>query len=270
MLNEIYKINSDFYRVLQQYEDRVLVINCNMKTMPHFISMDTLLNLTPTTDTLFTFTDFENISPTANKIMHQRYTLISPLLSYLVNPKARTSLIKEIASNNNISHMTIRNYYYSYLAAQDIRILLPKSQKSSERPLTEFEKNIQWSLNKFYYTEKQNTLTFTYQMLLKEKYTENGILVDKYPSFSQFRYFYQKHKNPQKELIRRLGIKKYQRNKRPLLGDGITSYAPNLGVGMLDSSILDIYLINDSGQVIGRPILTICVDANSQTIVDTI
>ena len=266
MINDIYKINNEYYRVLHQDEDKAVIINCNMKAIPHFVAPSILYDLNPSSDIVFNFPDYETISSADGKIMHQRYTLITPLLSYLLNPRIRTMLIKNIAKQNELSHMTIRNYYYSYLVAQDIRILLPKSHKSSVRPLSEFERNIQWALNKFYYTEKQNTLVFTYQMLLKEKYTTNGILVNKYPSFSQFRYFYQKTKSPQKEMIRRQGIKKYQRDKRPLLGDGITAFASNIGVGMLDSTVLDIYLINDSGQVVGRPILTICVDANSQMV----
>lgn len=63
--------------------------------------------------------------------------------------------------------------------------------------------------------------------------------------------------------ISRDGLKKYQRNNRPLTGDRIQSFAPAIGVGMLDSTICDIYLINDASNVIGRPILTACVDAYS-------
>ena len=55
----------------------------------------------------------------------------------------------------------------------------------------------------------------------------------------------------------------YQRNQRPLTGDGVQAFAPNVGVGMLDATTLDIYLINESGGIVGRPILTACVDAYS-------
>ena len=43
--------------------------------------------------------------------------------------------------------------------------------------------------------------------------------------------------------ISRNGLKNYQRNNRPLIGDGVESFAPAIGVGMLDSTICDIYLI---------------------------
>ena len=100
--------------------------------------------------------------------------------------------------------------------------------------------------------------------MLKEKYCdENGVLIEKHPSFYQFRYFYRQHKKLQNYYISRSGIKNYQRNSRPLLGDGVQEFAPCIGVGMLDATICDIYLVNDSGGIIGRPILTACVDGYS-------
>ena len=59
------------------------------------------------------------------------------------------------------------------------------------------------------------------------------------------------------------GLKNYQRNNRPLTGDGVQEFAPAIGVGMLDSTICDIYLVDDAGNLIGRPFLTACVDAYS-------
>ena len=103
-----------------------------------------------------------------------------------------------------------------------------------------------------------------YQIQLKEKYcNEEGVLADKYPTFYQFRYYYRKNKNMQKYYISRDGIKSYQRNNRPLTGDKIQEYAPAVGVGMFDSTICDIYLVNEAGELVGRPILTACIDAYS-------
>lgn len=36
-----------------------------------------------------------------------------------------------------------------------------------------------------------------------------------------------------------------------------------IGKGKLDSTICDLYLVNEAGEVIGRPVLTACVDAYS-------
>ena len=103
-----------------------------------------------------------------------------------------------------------------------------------------------------------------YTMMLKEKYCDPlGVLTETYPSFYQFRYFYQKTRNLQNFYISRNGLKNYQRNNRPLIGEGIQEFAPAVGVGMLDATICDIYLVNDVGDLVGRPILTACIDAYS-------
>ena len=100
--------------------------------------------------------------------------------------------------------------------------------------------------------------------MLKERYCDsNGTLLPEYPTINQFRYFYRKHNKMQTYYISRDGLKNYQRNNRPLLGDGIQQFAPAVGIGMLDSTICDIYLVDDCGKLIGRPVLTACVDAFS-------
>ena len=150
-----------------------------------------------------------------------------------------------------------------YLVHQDIAALAPK-QKSQERQLTQDEKNIRWALNKYFYTRQKNSLNTAYTWMLKEKYCDSaGKLLEKYPSIHQFRYFYRKHRKLQTYYISREGLKKYQRDYRPLLGDGVREFAPAIGVGMLDSTVCDIYLVDEAGNLVGRPILTACVDAYS-------
>ena len=58
-------------------------------------------------------------------------------------------------------------------------------------------------------------------------------------------------------------MKSYQKNDRPLLGDGIQQFASAPGVGLVDATVCDIYLVNESGKLVGRPVLTICVDGYS-------
>ena len=48
-----------------------------------------------------------------------------------------------------------------------------------------------------------------------------------------------------------------------MLGDGIREFATNIGTGMFDSTVCDIYLIDETGTLKGRPILTTCIDAYS-------
>ena len=123
---------------------------------------------------------------------------------------------------------------------------------------------MRWGLNKFFYNKNKNSLRTAYVLLLKEKYCdEYGNLLSEYPTFYQFRYFYRKHKKMSTFYISRTGLKNYQKNKRPLLGNTIKQFANHIGIGMLDSTICDIYLVNDNGDLVGRPILTACVDAYS-------
>ena len=123
---------------------------------------------------------------------------------------------------------------------------------------------MRWALNRFFYTKQKNSLMTAYTLMLKEKYCDSlGQLVETYPTFDQFRYFYRKTKKMQQYYISRDGIKDYQRNNRPLLGDGVQQFAPAVGVGMLDSTICDIYLVDDGGKLVGRPVMTACVDAFS-------
>ena len=46
-----------------------------------------------------------------------------------------------------------------------------------------------------------------------------------------------------------------------MLGNGVQEFAPAIGVGMLDSTICDIYLVDETGKLVGRPLLTACLDA---------
>ncbi len=99
--------------------------------------------------------------------------------------------------------------------------------------------------------------------MLKEKYCADGVLLPEYPSFDKFRYFYRKTRKMQKMqtyYISRDGLKSYQRNNRPLLGDGIQEFASGVGICMLDSTVLDLYLVNESGGLVGRAILVAAVD----------
>ena len=121
----------------------------------------------------------------------------------------------------------------------------------AQKTPTQDEKNMRWALNKFFYTQRKNSLQTAYTLMLKEKYcNSSGLLLPDYPTIHQFRYFYRKHKNMQKFYISRDGLSDYQRNSRPLTGNGIQEFASSVGVGMLDSTICDIYLVNESGGLV--------------------
>ena len=194
------------------------------------------------------------------RIARDRFTMIAGILPFIGDEQKRSQMISFLA--DQCSKQTLRRYIGLYLVYQDINCLAPLPRY--EKQLTPDEQNMRWGLNKFYYTQQKQTLTAAYTMTLKAKYTDKeGKLLPEYPSFTQFRYYFRKTRDKKKEYISWNGLKNYQRNNRPLLGDGVREYAPAVGVGMIDSTIADVYLVDDGGKLIGRPIITACVDAFS-------
>ena len=259
--NDLIKTGSSIFRILSA-GDNVLAIDCNKKTMPQFFSYDFFSNgeiincLSPD------YPNFEDLSPADRKIAQQRYTMIASAVSVLDDVKQRNLMLDKSSKQFGISKQTLRSYLCTYLVYQDIAALAPKHSKGKE--LTQDQKNMRWALNKFFYTRNQNSLPTAYTMMLKAKYCNDyGKLLPEYPSFNQFRYFYRKHRKMENFFISRDGIKDYQMNNRPLLGDGVQEFAPSVGTAMLDGTICDIYLVNDKGQLIGRPVLVVACDANT-------
>ena len=256
-------------RVLEVQGDRVLVIDCIKRTMPVWVGMDGLESYSECTSgelsetTEIVVVGVANLDADQRKTMYERYTMIAPVLSFIADDRMRSRLICSVAKEHGVSKQTIRSYLCLYLAYMDVTALAPK-RRENERVLTLDEKNIRWALNKFFYTTKKQSLMTAYTMMLKEKYCDGlGVLAEEYPSFYQFRYFYRKTRNLQNFYISRDGLKNYQRNNRPLTGEGVQEFATAVGVGMFDATVCDIYLVNDTGSLVGRPILTACIDAYS-------
>lgn len=267
--NELYRNNNSIVRVLEIKNNAVLVIDCINKTMPQWIGVSFFEDWTKCSDEILheitgiELQDIKTVSPEDFKVAHQRYTMIAPIIMVLTDQDKKNEMIELISTNEKISKQTLRKYLCLYLIYQDISVFIPKT-KNTDKQLSQDEKNIRWALNKFYFSFYKHSLKTAYTMMLKSKYCDiNGELISTYPTFHQFRYFYRKYKTKQTCYISRNGLTNYQRNNRPLLGDGIQEFAKAPGVGMLDSTICDIYLINDAKEIIGRPILTVCIDAYS-------
>ena len=258
------KNEKQIIRVLKSQGNKALVIDCIKRTMPKWVDGHSLSNFDDCAeDEMFERTDYpfgRELTPKEERIAQERFTMIAGVLPYIGNEQKRSQMIDFLAEHQ--SKQTIRKYLCLYLVYQDIDALAPPPK--AERELTQDQKNMRWALNKFFYTKNKNSLMTAYTLMLKEKYCDQqGQLVAAYPTFDQFRYFYRKTKKMQRYYISRDGIKDYQRNNRPLLGDGVQQFAPAVGVGMLDSTICDIYLVDDSGKLVGRPLMVACVDAFS-------
>lgn len=267
--NDLLQFGEDIIRVLELRNDKAFVIDCNKRTIPQWVSINEFQNYTKITETelqkkvSIPLPDMKTLDAKSKCIINKRYTMLSGILPYVSDFKKRNKMLTAISAENGICRQTLINYLCLYLVFQNKIALAPKSCVSDTN-LTADEKNFRWSLGKFFYNQNKNSLKTAYTLMLKEKYCDScGVLLPKYPSFNQFRYFYRKTKSMQNYYISRYGIKNYQRNHRPLLGDGVHEFAPNIGVGMLDSTICDIYLVNSSGNIVGRPILTACIDAYS-------
>ena len=266
---DLLRSGDSIIRILEVQSGRVLVIDCIRRTMPVWVESEVLESYSECTSdelskvTGFIVADVDDLDAEQRKIMCERYTMIAPILAFITDDKMRSRLICSVSIEHDVSKQTIRNYLCPYLTYQDVAVLAPK-KRQSDRELTQDERYMRWALNKFFYSTKKNSLMTAYTMMLKEKYCDAlGVLAEDYPSFYQFRYFYRKTRKMQNFYISRDGLKNYQRNNRPLIGEGVQEFAPAVGVGMLDATICDIYLINDSGSLVGRPILTACIDAYS-------
>lgn len=268
--NSIWKReDGTFFRVLEIKDKNILMMDCTHLTMPVWIAKESLNGCKMASveemkeETGLFPVQMEELEAQDICCARERFTMIAGLLPFVSDKKKRSELIAGLSEHYHISRQTIRHYFCLYLAYQEITVLAP-GERAGHKELSQDEKNIRWALNKYYYTSKKFSLKTAYTMLLKERYCDvNGILLPQYPSFYQFRYFYRKHKNIQNYYISRDGLKNYQRNHRPLTGDRVQEYAPHIGIGMLDATICDIYLINESGNLVGRPILTACIDGYS-------
>ena len=268
MKNSLWKRDDSILRVLDERENEALVIDCVHPAMPIWVREDELSGYKQIEESEL-WSAFNGISREddipvdAQRIMRERFTVITGVIPYIADKGKRSRMIAQAAAEHGVCRKTVRHYLCLYLAYQDVAVLAPKID-AVEKALTEYETNIRWALNRFYYTKNRNSLRTAYTQMLKERYCDgNGNLLPKYPSFHQFRYFYRKHKSLQDYYISREGMRQYQRDHRPLLGDGVQEFASHIGVAMLDSTICDIYLVNESGGLVGRPILTACIDAYS-------
>lgn len=258
--NDVLSNGTMTVRVLVMESERCLVLDCKKKTMPYWMEKR---NWKSTKYPEYKLSE-RTLNEKEKAVMHRRFAMILDILPYIADINKRNRTIEDVSKEYGVSRQTVRRYLCEYLAYQDMEALAPKEKCRKEKELSEFQKNIRWALNKYYYTYEQNSLKTAYTMMLKEKYCdEEGKLKEEYPFFHQFRYYYREHNSRQNQIISRKGLKYYQRNERPCLGDNVQAYAKNIGMGMLDSTVCDIYLINEEGNVVGRPILTACVDAYS-------
>lgn len=267
---ELIKWNDSIYRVLAVQGEEVLLIDCIKRHMPKWWHMSEIGEYSNCSEEELlqtvgiTLEDVENLDAEARSTAYQRYTIVASILPFLGNDCLRMDAVKRAAEDNDICKQTVRNYLCLYLAFQSVSALVPEQRGNYQKKLTDDERIFRWAINKYYFTAHKNSLKTCYTYMLKEKYCNaDGTLLENYPSYNQFRYYFSKHKKMQTFYISRNGMKDYQRNHRPLLGDKMQGYSNHVGIGEIDATICDIHLVDDKGNYIGRPILTIMADSYS-------
>lgn len=268
MLKGIYKNGDLIFRCLDESNAKCLLIDCVKRSLPCWADVSFLNDFKEISEEALlqelnvSFPAINELSQAQLKVMHLRFASISPCLAKVVNENERRLMMYRASLDYEVSIQTIRHRLCDYLVFQNIVVLAPVPRKVKE--LSEDEKNFRWALNKYFYNSKKLSLRQAFKFLVRDKYMDSdGKIMQNCPKFHQFRYFYYKNRSESNYIISRLGRGEYDRNYRPLLGDGVREYFPSIGYGMLDSTTADIYLINDDGELIGRPIISACVDAYS-------
>ena len=195
---KLYDNGQTIYRILAARDDVVLTIDCVKRTMPVWLPREKLSEWREIDEQVLH--DKTGIYPLAEDTLsknalataHKRYSIIAPVVAVVADKKKRNDMIEFATQNSGISKQTIRKYLCLYLAFQTVTMLAPVD-KVIGNILTKERKWMRWALNKYFYTQRANSLRTAYLYLLKDKYTdENGFLREEHPSFYQFRYFYRK------------------------------------------------------------------------------
>lgn len=264
--NDLFSKGNSIYRVLSMAEDdRMQLIDCIKRNMPYWESNDFLADAEQISEEELrvranvNLTSYDNLSQQQKKTIHSKYGSISFVVPFIGNDYERNQAIALCVERFHLSKNTIKSRLCDYLAFQDICIFLSTS-KSKERPLTVDEKNFRWALNKYYFNALRMPLIESYRRMLKDKYCdEQGKLFPQIPSFRQFNYFYHKTAKRENLIISREGKGEFLRNHRVMLGD-VRDFCPTIGYGMFDSTVCDIFLINEKGELLGRPSATSIAD----------
>ena len=256
---ELIKKDENIYRVLNIEDTKLLVIDCMHRTMPFYINKDALICFETATenDLPKKLIPFDELTNKEKEKAQRLFSSIVPIIPFVGDHVFKNELIERCSNSFNVSKQTIRKRLCDYLCYQSLSVYISRRNK---KPLTDDEKIIKKALNRFFYNSSKISLRGTYIAMLREYYmNEEGTLI-KHPSFSKFKRFYYSNRKESNYLISRYGRSKFDRDFRPTLSNGVAEYYKELGYCELDSTLADIWLVNEKNQVVGRPVITIAVD----------
>ena len=139
MKNQLLQHNGKIIRVLAS-DNNVLIIDCLKRTMPQWMPTEELQDWVSCDETALPLPEtpvcnMEELTPEQRKVMHERYTLIAPILPFIYNEAERSSMVSRMAELNQLSKQTIRKYLCLYLTYQRMEVLAPPLQYK-QRELT--------------------------------------------------------------------------------------------------------------------------------------
>jgi hypothetical protein len=255
--------------------------------------------------------DEESLSATEKRKRDDNWKLINGYWSRdkaaLLSPKSRAKLFKQIAKENALSEMAVRRLFTRFFqrGMSKNAMLLDYSNsggRGKEKVLTtskigrpkrpdyngneskginitpEIKKLFEISMDRYYRTKMQASLSEVYNSILKEyfsyKYEEGGEIKyklwekDRIPTYGQFYYWAKKLEQPTKDIIQRQGQKTYELNNRPILSNSTVEV---IGPGtrfQVDATVADVYLVSkfDRNRIIGRPVVYAIIDVFSRLV----
>lgn len=218
----------------------------------------------------------------------------------------RGPMVKQVSLDNGVTPRTIYSYLRKYWQrGKRKNALLPddhkKGGKGKERLVgakkrgrprkysdeigkgvnvdDETKKIFRIAIKRYYETEKENSLKDAYNLMIKDFYQEdyrfeNGVKKpiiippEQIPTFTQFKYWYEKEKNVRRSITTRKGEKAYELGHRPLLS---SSNSEVIGPGsryQIDATVGDIYLVSryNRSWIIGRPVIYFIIDVFSRMV----
>jgi hypothetical protein len=134
--NDLFRIDDAIFRVLDLNRGRMLLIDCCKQTMPQWATAPESAKLCMADElyrmTGFTPAVFEALSSGQQRVAHERFTTIAPVLAYIGDVRIRGGLIRQMAGDK-LSPQTVRQWLCRYLAYQDIAALAPAAKVESAR-----------------------------------------------------------------------------------------------------------------------------------------
>ncbi|SMP72006.1 Mu transposase C-terminal domain-containing protein [Anoxynatronum buryatiense] len=245
----------------------------------------------------------DSISEAAKSKRDKAWAIISEIhhVPDVFNQERRAALIRGACKKFSISQKTVYNIlkkYWKYGMTKNA--LLPNYEncggKNKERHSytsklkinsaienavidVEVKRKFKLALEKYYHSGKRNSLATTYRLMIREYFThdfkiKDGVKVPvlnedvPVPTLRQFRYWVGKNNNDKISISKREGLKHYQSNARPLLGDSTYEVTGPGAVFQIDATVVDLYLVSryERSWIIGRPVLYLVMDTFSRVI----